>query len=68
MDAPSRGHDLKLASTIPSGWTHSDAPSRPIVAAAEAPSRGHDLKLDVDQGDSNRGFDAPSRGHDLKPL
>ena len=56
MDAPSRGHDLKLT----------DCTDRNI-GSTDAPSRGHDLKLYGALYKLRRYEDAPSRGHDLKP-
>ena len=54
-DAPSRGHDLKLAAR------------QPLLKLRDAPSRGHDLKLSPFP--RRRPLDdAPSRGHDLKLL
>ena len=57
LDAPSRGHDLKLLKGILA-----------VPLDVDAPSRGHDLKPLLLPLDDVRHQDAPSRGHDLKPL
>ena len=77
LDAPSRGHDLKLDIN-----TRRDVCGRgcPLTGARletnkillvdphrkDAPSRGHDLKLPVGSNTLYPAGDAPSRGHDLK--
>ena len=54
-DAPSRGHDLKLAGGVVA-----------IQRIHDAPSRGHDLKPAAIETIQQAAGDAPSRGHDLK--
>ena len=55
LDAPSRGHDLKLGRMR--GYA---------IGRRDAPSRGHDLKQPILSHCQSAAYDAPSRGHDLK--
>ena len=55
MDAPLRGHDLKLCVVC--------IRNSPVL---DAPLRGHDLKQSPTAGMPARPKDAPLRGHDLK--
>ena len=51
LDAPSRGHDLKLVEFILPSWIIRDAPSR-----------GHDLKLDAAAATINAKWMPPHGG------